>query len=417
MTTKNKISLWLLGIILGLFLGYKLIVVERFSIKHPSEQQAVVNRELLFSYRDYLQKGEYAEAENTLQKMRYTMKNPFANGVISFLVDKFPQIRSYPWFAWMKKIKHFFRSTKNITTAKKGFSVIIKGKNGVGSIFLASMPFASNEVEDLPGAYPSFVNFMTREESQLINPEADVYWISMPSPTELHSSYDNKPIKINGIEAAIPFNKENKNKILHGDKIRYANIEPMFDHSASSAIDGRLFKRRDFVNLFKEAEAMRLKGSNIVINCAAGKSRSTTVLTCFLMEKFNLSLFESSALISAQRPQVGNFWSRNIYQRALLVSYFLDKMASDKSYQSNFFKKNANIIAENLFLCFNIDFKKVDDYEQGYSNLPKLQMLELIKKLKNNISEEKYNEIKLILLNKMKSLPSSKIQKNIYNNL
>jgi hypothetical protein len=393
--SKNKKFLWIICVAITLFNT----VIEEISA------QPINNRELLSSYREHLQKGEFPQAKVLLQKMQSTMNNPFAENFIARTINKFPQIRMSPIFNWAKKIKHFFSLKKNTRPKlKQGYNLILENKDGSGDIFLSAMPFSSNESKELSGPFPTFANFFPHKTNQKKNPKADVYWISLPPPTELYNSYDNEPIKIDGIEVIIPFSKANEKKMHNGSRIYYAKVEPIFDHSASSAIDGRMLERKDFINIFNEAEKMRLDGSNVVINCAAGNARSSSILSSFLMEKHGFSLSESSKLIAKKRPQTRGFLSRNNYQKAFLVTYFLDKINTDSIYRKKFFEKSAEIIADDLFLCFTTNFIKVDKYQAGYSTLPMIQLSDLIKKLKdhNNINKEKHEEITRILTSKIK---------------
>ena len=373
-------------------------------------------RTLLSEHRKSLLIGDYDAARALLPKMRKSMRNPFSTDPIALAVDKLPQVRTSSAFKWAKKIKHFFTLKPSSNKPKEGASLIVESKNGAGCIFLSAIPVSDSNAEKLPSPFPGFAKFFAKGPGQNTNSKADVYWISLPLPTEIFSSFDDNPIKAAGAEAVIPFNRANETTFSKGN-IQYAEVEPMWDHSACSAVTGKIFIRKDFTLIFDKAKELQDKGTNIVFNCAAGNARSASILSAYLMEKLEHSLSESTMLIAQKRPQTHGFASRNAHQKAFLVTYFLDKFTNDDAYRERYFNKPAETIAEDLFLCFTTDFKEADAYQANafpgskpYSDLPMEQLASLIIELKHSdkIPEKTRQEVITLLANKMNNIPPRK---------
>lgn len=52
-------------------------------------------------------------------------------------------------------------------------------------------------------------------------------------------------------------------------------------------------------------------GTRVYIHCKAGRGRSATLVLCYLVYRYDLSLEEAQSLISKRRPQVDTFLAKS----------------------------------------------------------------------------------------------------------
>ena len=125
-------------------------------------------------------------------------------------------------------------------------------------------------------------------------------------------------------------------------------IFPIYDHSFISVAKGKIVTRDEILPALTKLNEKRTNGWDVLIHCAAGKARSSTVTIAYLMEFDKKSLSEAAQHVYDCRAMVGHIRKRNPMQKVFLVSYFLEKCEKDPAYLKSLSSKE---IEKNCTLC------------------------------------------------------------------
>eukprot|EP01090_Pellita_catalonica_P021508 TRINITY_DN8074_c0_g1_i2.p1 TRINITY_DN8074_c0_g1~~TRINITY_DN8074_c0_g1_i2.p1 ORF type:complete len:146 (+),score=21.60 TRINITY_DN8074_c0_g1_i2:128-565(+) len=75
------------------------------------------------------------------------------------------------------------------------------------------------------------------------------------------------------------------------------------------------------IQFIKEFER---KNQSVLVHCKAGRGRSTTIVLCYLIQKYNMTPKEAQDLVCSKRPQVSI-----MYQRKVVYDYYEKVKAQD----------------------------------------------------------------------------------------
>lgn len=239
-------------------------------------------------------------------------------------------------------------------TANQSMSYIVTYSPTSGRLLLGGTPFTSR----VRGKDVLHENLTAIDEIIDTSLNRKVIVLSLQSPTEVFQG--TNPLVTDSIPAWGTASFKT-GKLGEAKRI----IFPIKDHTFISFFTGEIVTRKELLPVLNELHQKRTQGWDVLIHCAAGKSRSSTVTIAYLLEFQRMSLVQATNSVQADRTIVGSVHDRNPMQKIFLVSYFLEKLETDESYRNSL---SSDEKLKNYTLCMEL----LKEAKEGCKSDPKM---------------------------------------------
>ena len=117
-----------------------------------------------------------------------------------------------------------------------------------------------------------------------------------------HAGADLKKLKEMGIRGVVAATRKLPRKIENYEKNDIAIFHIPIRDAPDADITQWFGPVHDFIDYFMTKNKKNGKGYGVLVHCAAGRSRSVTILTSFVMKRLNLPPTQALNMVRAVRP-------------------------------------------------------------------------------------------------------------------